>query len=465
MENIEGKENLEAVFTLAECLKYADETEALILKKGALADISGILSNHFSDKAICLIADGNTWKAAGQSVKNILEASKKTVIGSFIFPGIPPLHADYSHVNALKDWFSTLPGYPKIVPVVTGAGTVNDLVKRASFEMELPYLCVPTAASVDGFTPNGAALLYNGFKQTMPCSAPKVLAADTEIIAKAPSYLSSSGFGDLSSKIIAGTDWIIAGKAGGLGAPEAHPIDPIPWGMVQNGLMEALNRSVDAAKGDIDAVTTLFQSLATTGFAMQYMKNSRPVSGSEHLWSHVWEMEDLSVNGVPVTHGHKVAIGTLAATAFTEILFADPNGPPEPDKTWKRPSRDERKAEVSAFFGSSQAHDLVISAAMDKMMDEKTAEALNQGFRDTWKDIRDKVLEKLIPYSDLKALLIRSECPVLPETIGLTRSAVISTSRRAQMIRNKYCVLDLAWDMGIFEKVLDKLEKIEIYLR
>ena len=465
MEHTEGKENIEPVFTLADCLKYADETKALILKRGALADIPGTLSSHFADQAVCLIADENTWKAAGLQVKNILEAAKKTVIGSYIFPGKPVLHADYSHVNALKDWFSTLPGYPKIVPVVTGAGTVNDLVKRASFEMELPYLCVPTAASVDGYTPNGASLLYDGFKQTMPCSAPRILAADTEIIAKAPSYLSSSGYGDLSSKIIAGTDWIIAEKAGFQGAPEAHPIDPVPWGMVQNGLMEALNNSVDAAKGDNAAITTLFQSLATTGFAMQYMKNSRPVSGSEHLWSHVWEMEDLSVNDVPVTHGHKVAIGTLAATAFTEIFFADPNGPPEPDLAWKRPSRDERKAEVSGVFGNSRAHDLVVSAAMEKMMDDKTVAAINQDFRDTWKDIRNRVLEKLIPYADLKALLVRAGCPVLPETIGITRNAAIFTARRAQMIRNKYCILDLAWDMGNFEKVLDKMEKMEIYLR
>jgi hypothetical protein len=46
-------------------------------------------------------------------------------------------------------------------------------------------------------------------------------------------------------------------------------------------------------------------------------------------------MEDLSMNGVPVTHGHKVTIGTLAATAFTEIFFADPKGPPPAYKDFR----------------------------------------------------------------------------------------------------------------------------------
>jgi hypothetical protein len=38
-------------------------------------------------------------------------------------------------------------------------------------------------------------------------------------------------------------------------------------------------------------------------------------------------------------------------------------------------------------------------------------------------------------------------CPVLPQTINLTRSQ--AAARRAQMIRNRYTVLDLAWDRGL----------------
>ena len=465
MNNSARNEKAGVVFTLTECLKYADETKALTLKKGALADIPSLLSDLFEYKAVCLIADENTFKAAGKKAKDVLENAGIKISGSHIFPGEPRLHAEYTHVRFLKEWISSQPGFPALVPVVAGAGTVNDLVKRAAFELKLPYLCVPTAASVDGFTPNGASLLMDGFKQTLPCTAPRALAADTEVIAQAPAYLSSSGFGDLASKIIAGTDWIIAEKANSLGAPGAHAIDPIPWGMVQNNLLDALNRSVNAARGDGEAVNTLFQSLAITGFAMQYMKNSRPVSGAEHLWSHVWEMEDLVFNGVPVTHGHKVTIGTLAATAFTEIFFADPKGPPEAVKGYKRPSRDERKAEISKVFGNNRAYDKIVSEAMEKMIDEKTVLNINEAFRDSWKDIRSRVLDRLLPYGELKALLARAECPIKPEAIGLNRSEAIATARRSQMIRNKYCILDLSWDMGNFEKVLEKIESSEAYLR
>jgi glycerol-1-phosphate dehydrogenase [NAD(P)+] len=229
--------------------------------------------------------------------------------------------------------------------------------------------------------------------------------------------------------------------------------------------MDALKNSVNAVRGDADSIQTLFQALAITGFAMQYYKNARPVSGSEHLFSHVWEMEDLSVNGVPVTHGHKVTIGTLAATAFTEIFFADAAGPPSAPKGYKRPTEAERKAETATTFKGNRACEKIVQTALEKLMSEKTVEAVNQVFHDSWKEIRDKVLERLMPYAELKELLGRAGCPLIPETIGLTRNEVIATARKAQMMRNKYCVLDLAWDMGVFESVLAKLEASEHYLR
>jgi len=465
MNQGESPEIHKTALSLEDCLKYADETKELVLKKDALAEIPSLLPKYFNADSVCLIADVNTFKAAGQEVKGILGGAGVKIADVHIFPGEPRLHADYNHVIFLKKWFPSLPGFPALVPIAVGSGTINDLVKCASAELKLPYLCVPTASSVDGYTPNGAALLTGGFKQTLPCPAPRVLTADPELMARAPAWLTSSGFGDLASKIISGSDWIIAEKAGALGAPGAPARNPIAWGMVQNGLAEALKGSVNAARGDGEAVKTLFQSLAITGFAMQYMKNSWPVSGSEHLFSHTWEMEDLLFNGAPVTHGHKVAIGTLAATAFTEIFFADPKGPPESPKSYRRPNREGRRAEVSAAFKGSQAHDSIAATAMEKFMEEKTVAAIKAAFRDTWKEIRDMVLGRLLPYGELKALLADGECPVRPESIGLSRDEVIATARRAQMIRNKYNILDLSWDMGTFEAVLETMDKSGIYLR
>ncbi|MDR1904843.1 MAG: sn-glycerol-1-phosphate dehydrogenase [Treponema sp.] len=451
--------------SLADCLKAASETKELRLKRDVFSDVPDLLKSFFQSSQVYLVADENTWKAAGIRTEDAIRGVGIRIAGRHIFPGEPRLHAHYTHVKELIDLFKILPDYSSCTPIAVGGGTVNDLVKRAAFELALPYLCVPTAASVDGYTAYGAALLMDGFKQTVPCTAPRVVAADTDVLAKAPAYLSSSGFGDLASKIIAGTDWIIAEKAGSAGAPAAEPIDPVAWNMIQPGLIDSLNQSVQAARGDGEAVQTLFKGLAVTGFAMQYIKSSRPVSGAEHLFSHVWEMEDLSLNGAPVTHGHKVAIGTLSATAFTELFFADPSGPPAAISGWKRPSRAEREAEVAAAFGERPGCKAVVKAALEKLVDDKTAADINALFRDSWHTIREKVLERLLPYSELKALLGKALCPLVPETIGLRRQDIIATARKAQMMRNKYSILDLSWNMGNFESILAKLEASDVYLR
>lgn len=448
--------------SLEDCLKAATETRELLLGPRALEGLPRLLREHYDFTAVCIIADENTDAAAGKKVREVLDASGIPPAASLVFPGSPRLHADYRRIARITAHIAALPGHAGIVPIAVGAGTVNDLVKRAASELNLPYLCVPTAASVDGYTSYGAALLSDGFKQTFPCPAPRTLAASTAVLQEAPAYLSSSGFGDLAGKIIAGTDWIIAEKAGALGAPGTEPIDPLAWDMTQTGLLDTLNLSAEAVRGDGDAVGLLFSALSITGFAMQRLRSSRPVSGCEHLWSHIWEMEDLSVGGVPVTHGHKVALGTLAAAAFTETLFA-PASPPLPAPDWKPPTRAEREAEVRAAFAAAAIPgtgpaDAAVKTALEKLADEKRARALGDALRDNWKEIREKVREKLPPYGELRDLLARGGCPVLPGEINLSRNEVIGAARRVQMIRNRYTAVDLAWDLGIFTGVLAKME-------
>jgi glycerol dehydrogenase-like iron-containing ADH family enzyme len=176
-------------------------------------------------------------------------------------------------------------------------------------------------------------------------------------------------------------------------------------------------------------------------------------------------MEDLSFNGEPVTHGHKVAIGTLIATAFTEIFFADPKGPPAVPKNYRPPGKDEQKAEVFEAVKNSKGRDLIADTSMAKLMDEKKTETVNQAFRDSWKEIRDQVLEKLLPYEKLRELFSRAQCPLQSEAIGLKRSDAIATLHRAQMIRNKYCVFFFFLYMGNFVDILQKIDDSYLYFR
>ena len=454
---------------LEECIKACGGTKAFVSGTDVYQRIPGLLMDEFGSRRIFLIADENTLRVVGADFERELCAAGTEIAGRHIFPAEPRLHGDYCHIETLVRKIAETPDVKNCVPVAVGAGTINDLVKRAAFELSLPYLCVPTAASVDGFTSYGAAILKDDFKQTLPCDAPLSVVADTGVLSRAPAWLSSSGFADLAGKITAGADWIIADTVADLGAKGFQRIEPTAWGMVQHGLYDYLARSVSAAQGDEDALGALFEALSITGFSMQYLKDSRPVSGAEHLFAHVWEMNDLSVNGNPVTHGHKVAFGTLAMTAFLEILFADLKGPPPLPGEYRRPSPEERAMQVKsafahAFKAGSPGLEGIVEASMKKYPNTQNDKYFRDGIRDKWKDLRENVLEQLMPYADLKAVFVKAGCPVLPSEINLTRNDVIACARLAQMIRNRYTGLDLAWDLGCFETVLARMEESGLYL-
>jgi len=460
--------------SLAECLTYAGGTKYMVVKEGAFAELPQVLGSYFceNNSKKCFTAcfsDKNTYTAAGKAVQEILQTAGIPVAESYIFED--DIHAEYKHVEKIKAILKTVQEKAEygtqaiLVPVAVGSGTINDLVKRAADELSLPYLCIPTAASVDGYTAYGAALLNEGFKQTMSCRAPIAVIADSTVLSEAPAYLSSSGFGDLAGKIIAGTDWIIADhvfELDGKGelAPGTAPIENIAWSMVQNPLKNNLVSSVNAVKGDKDAVKILFEALGITGFALQYMKDSRSVSGCEHMWSHVWEMEELCMDGIPVTHGHKVTIGTLAGAAFTECLFKE-----KPPLNKTVPNWAEREAVVrNTFAALPQILPLVLKTTQDKFIgNTDKLIRLREGILDNWDNMRNDVFKKLLPYAELRSLLKDAGCPVRPEAINLTRERVIRSAYKAHMIRKRFTVLDLAFELGIFDTVLQKMEMSDYF--
>jgi glycerol-1-phosphate dehydrogenase [NAD(P)+] len=157
-------------------------------------------------------------------------------------------------------------------------------------------------------------------------------------------------------------------------------------------------------------------------------------------------------------------MGTLAATAFTEIFFADSNGPPAKPPSFCFPSLEERLAEIKSAFVLSPALDSALATGTDKFPDAKIAASTAEGIRSTWKELRSKIFAQITPYAELKEMFAKARCPVLPAEVNLKRSSLIACAGRAQMIRKRYNILDLAWDLGCFETVLAQIEASDTYL-
>ena len=153
--------------SIAEALRAARETRCLELGKGVLGRTPEVFRRQFGDKPALLVADTNTFAAAGQAVQEAFRQAGHACREPFVFTD-RKLYAEHKYVTALEE---ALKGHDAI-PVAVGSGTINDLTKLASHRNGRPYLVVATAASMDGYTAFGASITYQGSKQTFQCPAP-----------------------------------------------------------------------------------------------------------------------------------------------------------------------------------------------------------------------------------------------------------------------------------------------------
>jgi glycerol-1-phosphate dehydrogenase [NAD(P)+] len=430
-------------------LRGATDTRQVAIGPGALGAAAEVFGRSFGARPAVVVADATTWEVAGEQVQRRLEAAGRATEPPFRFPPGGLVHAEYGNVERIRDAIAA----HDAVPVAVGSGSLNDLVKRAAHEAGRPYMSVATAASMDGYAAFGAAITRAGYKQTMTCPAPRALVADLDVLAAAPAGMTASGYGDLLGKVTAGADWIVAD------ALDVEPVDGGVWELVQGPLREAVGRPGDLAAGDREALERLTEGLIMSGLAMQAHSSTRPGSGCEHQFSHLWEMEGLGVDRLPpLSHGFKVGVGSVAIAAFYERLLDRDLGAVDVEAVagaW--PSAEELEAAVRAAHTTPGLAEAAVAESLAKHVDAEGLARRLALLADRWPALRDRLRTQLLPAERLAAMLRAAGCPAGPAEIGLAWPAFRDTYRRARMIRRRYTALDLAFDAGILEELVDEL--------
>ncbi|HAZ03507.1 MAG: 3-dehydroquinate synthase [Bacteroidetes bacterium GWF2_42_66] len=428
-------------------LKAANETRALRIGSGILNQVPEMFTEQFPGKTAVIIADNNTYRVAGAAVYESLKTQEINQAEPFIFND-PELHAEYSYIDQLTAFLKT----NEAIPVAVGSGTINDLVKLASHLTGRRYICVATAASMDGYTAFGASITADGAKQTFNCPAPQACLADIDIISEAPSEMTASGYADLFAKITAGADWILSDRL------NVEPIDKQAWSIVQDGLHDSLSDPQGVKSGNQEAISNLTEGLMLGGFAMQWHKTSRPASGAEHQFSHLWNMEHHLNNGEHVSHGFQVSIGTLSILAFYEKILETPIEKLDVKaccNAWPTPEESDKQA-LKIFEGTDFPEIGLQETRAKYISREALADQLNLLVQ-KWPEIKTDLKKQLVPYAEAKKRLKLVGAPTEPEEIGISRARLRETFIRAQYLRRRFTVLDLAVRTNLFEKWLDGL--------
>jgi glycerol-1-phosphate dehydrogenase [NAD(P)+] len=429
-------------------LQRTTDTKDLVIGPGVVAQTASMFQKLFPGQTAIIIADTNTWEVAGKAVLQSLENAHVPYEEPFIFDD-PDLYAEWKFVEQLKAHLSGLDA----IAIAVGSGVINDLTKYTSHVLGRKYMCVGTAASMDGYTAYGASITKDGNKQTFSCPAPYGFVMDPVIAAAAPKELAASGYADLIAKIPAGADWMIAESIG------VEPIDPFTWDLVQRNLRNALSAPDKVKAGNVQATEALAEGLIMSGFAMQALQSSRPASGAEHQYSHFWDMDGLCINGKHVSHGFKVGIGTLVSTASLEFLIDYPVNTIDIERavsTW--PDWDSMERRIRMLFEGKPAHlARALKETRDKYVGKDVLRTQLETFIRVWPELREKVRLQIYSFDTVYDYLKRVGAPDEPELIGISRERLRDTFRRIPYMRSRFTNADIIRRLGIQDELENHL--------
>lgn len=431
---------------IRQALAAARDTRSLAVDGGIRHDAQRFFSKEFATARAIIVADGNTFPAAGEDVLRSFTRKGHSVEEPFVFG--PHVYANWQCVEELTDVLRKVDA----IPVAVGSGTINDLTKLASSRVGRPYMVVATAASMDGYTAYGASITRDGSKQTFDCPAPLAALADLEVIAAAPARMSASGYADLTAKCAAGGDWILADAAG------EEPIDVSAWRSVQGPLLDWLASPEGVAAGDPGCLRRLIYGLMMSGFVMQAMRSSRPASGAEHQFSHLWDMQHHVYNGEAPSHGFKVGVGTLASLAVYDYLLESDLAPFDVEQAVSKwPSIETLEARIAAVLGDKALAGKAVGEMRVKYISHESLRAQLMRLRDHWPGLRERLKRRLPRFAETRERLRTAGCPFEPEQIGISRERLRLSFEQAWYIRRRYTVLDFVQRAGIAGSTMDAI--------
>ena len=165
--------------------KMHHEIKEILIEPGAVNALEEAMSEGFLKECISplLICDTNTCKVTEEIMEDIYDRCQVLVLDA------EGLHADQHAIEVVENNMEE--DIDLILAV--GTGTIHDISRYVAFQYKIPFISVPTAASVDGFVSTVAAMTWNGLKKTVPAAPPIAVYADSNIFAAAPRRLNASG--------------------------------------------------------------------------------------------------------------------------------------------------------------------------------------------------------------------------------------------------------------------------------
>ena len=418
----------------------------LKIGRGAVESVPEMLA-AMGKKRPFVVCDQNTYEVAGRRVCEILDRAG-VEHGLYVIPGKRISPAEWEVGSALMHYD---PRCDMLLGV--GSGVVNDTCKVLAHAIGVPSAIVGTAPSMDGYASNSSSMEVNHVKVSLYNHAPVGILLDSEILAQAPMRMLWAGLGDMVAKYIAVCEWRISHIVTGEFYCESIAQ------MMRSALKKIVDASDGIAKRDPDAIQSIAEGLVVAGMAMAYAEISRPASGLEHYFSHMWEMMALE-RGVPYDlHGIQVGVGTvLSMKLYRKIRQIQPDRA-KAEAHMKAFSRADWEAQVRRIFGKTADEIIAIEDKTHKNDPARHAKRLDN-LVNHWDEILKIIDEELPDYDALYQTMAKTGMPMRPSEINVPMDDVVNAFIGARDIRDKYLSCSFLWDLGLTDEFAEYLREV-----
>ena len=257
----------------------------------ALEQLPDILTDIKAGKSALIITGKATREVAGDKVSELI--GKDYSVTHFTAMSLNPdvlQEAEQTGQKAGADFI-----------IGVGGGRIIDTAKIVSYNLDIPFISIPTAASHDGIVSGRASLPTENGSVSVQAHPPIALIADTGIIALAPHRLLASGCADIISNYTAILDWEMAHRLRG------EEISEYAVALSRMTAEILVNNSHLIKPGQEQAAWIVVKALVSSGVAMSIAGSSRPASGGEHKFGHALEK---IMPGVAL-HGEACGVGAI----------------------------------------------------------------------------------------------------------------------------------------------------------
>ncbi len=423
--------------------RHCSAIDDIVIGKGVIHRLGEFLERYGAKKPF-LLADTNTFLAAGQRVCEILDR-QSIPYSRHIFPQ-KVLEPNEEAVG------SAIMHFDKSCDLIIGigSGVINDIGKILSNVTGRKYVIVATAPSMDGYASATSSMSMDGLKVSLNSRCADVIIGDTEILKNAPLKMLQAGLGDMMAKYVSIAEWRIAHIITGEYYCER----------VAELIRSAVKKCVDNARGllnrDEQAVEAVFEGLVIGGIAMAYAGVSRPASGVEHYFSHIWDMRGLEFGTKVELHGIQCAMGTLQAVKLYEAIKNMTPDARIANAYVDGFSYEDWKKTLRAFLGNS-AETMIAQEEREQKYDKSTHPARFNAIAENWDGILQILQEELPTYQAMADILDTVGISKDLQAIGVDSQTAKLTFQATKDIRDKYVLSRLAWDLGVLDELCQKL--------